>query len=460
MNQVKRSGFLILLLVLAVGIALGIYMGQYQSSKSIVRTAEAAGGKVTSPTGTAKVVQNQETDKPGTYRFERVYGETPDGYPLPLTGKPITKTPVVVKKEGAELKKYPEYYVAGTEKLDEVEMRITCIGSGNPPVRIGQAAQGWLVELGNGENFIFDVGGGTVQNLWSLGIPMSELDKLFITHLHLDHVGGIFPLYDAMGWARNTPLRVWGSSGHTKELGMAEFCEHIEKAANWHTTSKKGFISSKGMTIEANEFDYSKFSPEKPEQLIYDENDVKIYAFPVVHILEGAVGYRLEYKGLSFAFTGDSEPSRFEAEHSANVDVFAHEMFIDAQTFAEKNNMPLQVAKLISEGAHTSPRKLGEVFSIAKPGLGVGTHFFTNDDTIDPAMKELRSTYQEPVVVAQDLMVINVTPNQIVTRMTKSDKLMWAPKSETSDEGPELEEKTSVGTTPKWVADTRLNLEL
>lgn len=405
----------------------------------------------------AKISEIEDPAVHGEYRFGRVYGETLDGYPLPLTGKPITRTPIVVKNKEADLKLYPEIYMAGAEQLDEIELRITCIGSGNPPVRIGQAATGWMVETGNGENFIFDCGGGVIQNLWSLGIPPAELDKLFITHLHLDHAGGIFPLFDAMGWARNTPLRVWGSSGHTDELGVAAFCENIEKASIWHTNSKLGVASSKGMTMDVTEFDYSKFSMDNPEQLIYDHDDVKIYAFPVVHLLEGAVGYRLEYKGLSFVYTGDSEPTRFEAERAANVDVFAHEMFIDPVTFAEKNNMPLKVATLIAEKAHTSPTYLGQVFNIAKPTLGVGTHFFTNDDTIDPAMTALRQVYAGPVVIAQDLMTINVTPYQIVTRMAMTDKLMWAKKSEKAEDDPYLDPMVTEGVTPQWLSDTKLN---
>ena len=34
---------------------------------------------------------------PESYRFPREPGTTKDGYPLPLTGKPITKTPVIAK---------------------------------------------------------------------------------------------------------------------------------------------------------------------------------------------------------------------------------------------------------------------------------------------------------------------------------------------------------------------------
>jgi hypothetical protein len=102
---------------------------------------------------------------PEDYRFPREPRTTKDGYPLPLSGKPITKTPVITRTPGAAVKKYPEHYIP----------------------------------------FIFDIGGGTVGNLFALGVHPAELDKVFITHFHLDHVGGIFPLFDAMGWARNTP---------------------------------------------------------------------------------------------------------------------------------------------------------------------------------------------------------------------------------------------------------------
>ena len=38
------------------------------------------------------------------FRFPREQATTKDGYPTPLSGKPITKTPVIVKKEGVTRK--------------------------------------------------------------------------------------------------------------------------------------------------------------------------------------------------------------------------------------------------------------------------------------------------------------------------------------------------------------------
>jgi ribonuclease Z len=352
--------------------------------------------------------------------------ETPDGFPLPLTGKPLTKTPVIVKKEGAELKQYPETFIPRQEELGEDEIRLTCCGSGNPVVRRAQAATSWLVELGNGDKFVFDVGGGAVQNLWSLEIHPALIDKLFLTHLHLDHVGDFHVLYDALGWARNSPLHVWGPSGYTEEMGTANFCETMKKASLWHDQSKIGIIPSEGMEIIAHEFDYGKLGPDNPTILVYDEGGVNIYAFPVVHCIYGSVGYRLEWNGLSFTFHGDGSPSAFEAEQAKGVDVFMHEVFVDAETFSRKNNMPLQLAKNVV-GEHTTGDRFGQLMEIAQPKLGVGYHYFLDDDTVDAMYELLWKTSDIPMVLAQDFTVINITPEQIVTRQADSNLLHWTP---------------------------------
>ncbi|MFT5731327.1 MAG: ribonuclease Z [Desulforhopalus sp.] len=388
------------------------------------------------------------------FRFPREKQLTQDGYPTPLSGQPITKTPVIVKKKGVTLKKYPEHYIPGQEKLGANEMRITMLGTGSPtPVRRAQACSSILVEVGNGKNFIFDIGPGTAGNLYSMGIHPALLDKVFINHLHLDHVGGIFPLFDAMGWARNTPLLVWGPSGTTPELGTAAFTKHIVAAAEWHIQAKRDLLPTGGTTIIAHEIDITKFSPENPRQLAYDEDGVKIYAFPVVHSIDGSLGYRLEWKGLVFAYTADSEPSTFEAEQAKGADVFIHEVFPSPEGFASHTKMPLEHAEN-ALGEHTVPEELGLVFSIAKPGLGVGSHYTLGDAMIDEAFKNMAKTYDGPVMLAHDLSTINVTPEQIVVRQAKTSLLASvpdAPKLEGVDMTPG---EPSESNTADWLKKT------
>ena len=113
-------------------------------------------------------------------------------------------------------------YYPNSEKLASDEMRVIACGTGMPTTRAAQAAACFLVELGNGDKFIFDAGTGSAERISSLQIPYNYLDKVFIGHLHTDHFGALPELY--VGGAlmgRNQPLRVWGPSGAIPELGTA-----------------------------------------------------------------------------------------------------------------------------------------------------------------------------------------------------------------------------------------------
>ena len=60
--------------------------------------------------------------------FRKVEGpmDTPNGYPLPLTYRPLTKHPVVVKQEGVELKQYPDVCIPAEEEIGPDEIRLIC----------------------------------------------------------------------------------------------------------------------------------------------------------------------------------------------------------------------------------------------------------------------------------------------------------------------------------------------
>ena len=58
-----------------------------------------------------------------------------------------------------------EVYYPGTEALAPDEMRVIACGSGMPMPRLKQAAACMLVELGNGDKFIFDMGTGSMERL-------------------------------------------------------------------------------------------------------------------------------------------------------------------------------------------------------------------------------------------------------------------------------------------------------
>jgi ribonuclease Z len=171
------------------------------------------------------------------------------------------------------------------------------------------------------------------------------------------------------------------------------------------------------------------------------------------------MGYRLEWNGLVFVYTADSQPSTFEAEQGKGADVFIHEIFPSAEEFAHYNHMPIQSAEGVME-EHTTPAELGRVYSIAKPRLGVGMHFTLDDNLIDPLFQRWSTTYNDPVLLMQDLTTINVTSDYIVVRQTRPDLLAWPAKPPKLPEGLDMSTgEPSKAQRPSWLTETRLPQE-
>ena len=84
-----------------------------------------------------------------------------------------------------------DVYYPGTEALAPDEMRVVALGTGMPNARPKQVAACWLVELGNGDKFLFDLGSGCHERLAAQKIPYDFIDKVFIGHLHVDHMGDL-----------------------------------------------------------------------------------------------------------------------------------------------------------------------------------------------------------------------------------------------------------------------------
>jgi ribonuclease Z len=67
----------------------------------------------------------------------------------------------------------------GEEELEDGEIRVTVLGSGNPLVTRGQASgSSILIEVGNPERdlLISDLGSGSLANYASLKLPVNKLD--------------------------------------------------------------------------------------------------------------------------------------------------------------------------------------------------------------------------------------------------------------------------------------------
>ncbi len=326
----------------------------------------------------------------------------------------------------------PEYYkpwpaitnrnmfLPGTETLPKNEMRITFLGSSPwPPNRL-QKGTSMLVELGNGgpqpRRFFFDMGNGSVGHAIALQVPAPFINDIFISHLHADHYADLPYLYPFRAFAGGfTPLRVYGPSGRTPELGIKSMVQHMRAMNRWHEENFNSCPVGDGMEIEVTEFDW-----KERNGICYDQDGVKVRHWPRSHVKDGASAYRLDWEdaGLSFVWTGDGRPDELSAEYGKGADVFVTEGTLDTPSLsAMKVGAPSELWEYTIDIYHTMYYAAGYLFKQVQPRMGAICHFeWSGDALAAESVAQVRSHWDGLFMFGLDLNVINVTKDAIWVR--------------------------------------------
>jgi ribonuclease Z len=279
--------------------------------------------------------------------------------------------------------------------------RVTLLGTGAPPPRIDRFGPSTLVEVG-GMKFLFDAGRGALQRLFQLDIAFGEIDVMFLTHHHSDHVVGFTDLW-LTGWIgrpwgkRTRPLKVRGP------IGTDQMMEHLPLAFATDIRVRAHSYDPEGVKLDSGEI---------AEGVVYEEGGITISAFEVDHGGEqlDAFGYRIDFDGRSFVLSGDTTLNENLIAHSQGVDLLVHEVTHGMGDGIERANLERIRAN------HTIPEDAGIVFSRTKPKLAAYTHILLfGEATPDDLIPATRATYDGPVVVGEDLMQFDIGAEVTVT---------------------------------------------
>jgi ribonuclease Z len=371
----------------------------------------------------------------------------PMGLPAHLGGtQPMTSTPVVGAPRGVQA----PMYVPGAEDLSAAEIRVSVLGSGDPWIRRSQASGSLLIEVGNPEKdfFFFDLGSGSLANFTSLMLPVEATTKVFLSHLHADHIGDIPGLVGSLAKSgRIDPIEIWGGGNDVPELGLEAFVTHMDKALAWDRASLAGVRPTTGFTMVGHEIPY-----DRPET-IYERNGVTISSFPAIHGLNGAVGYAVEYAGLKVVFSGDTRPCKYVVDAATGADLLIHECFQSPAVFARAAGLPIETALQITSLAHTIPEQMGKILDMTGPRMGALWHLDVTPG-VDAVFEEVSANYSGPVTVTQDLTVFNVTQDAVTARQAKVNPAA-PPVHGPSHTSPDLDPRP---TPPAWWAEALLEL--
>lgn len=287
------------------------------------------------------------------------------------------------------------------------EIKVTLLGTGSPPPVMNRFGPSILVEAGGGK-FLFDAGRGALQRLAQLGVRWQDVDGLFLTHLHSDHVVG-FPDLWLTGWlvgaGRSRPLHVWGPRGTRKMMS------HLEQAYEYDIRIRlyDDRASPDGVVILVEDIG---------EGVVHEKGGVKITAFDVDHTpVKPAFGYRIDHAGRSVVLSGDTRVSDNLIRHAQGVDLLVHEV-ASPETFQRAGAPPERAKSIVAH--HVTPEQAGEVFSRTKPKLAVYSHIVLPTATEQDLIPSTRKTYSGPLEVGEDLMVITVGEKVEVRRPGRS----------------------------------------
>ena len=268
---------------------------------------------------------------------------------------------------------------------------VTLLGTGAPAPQVERFGPAVLVEAGS-DKLLFDAGRGVAQRIYQLRLSFAETNKLFITHLHYDHLVGLADLLMS-GWVfqRDAPLEVWGSKGieaHLRHLSGAYAADIESRLA--HTKLSPDGIGYRAHTLEPG--------------TVYASGNLKVTAFRVDHgAFEPAWGYRVDYGQRSAVISGDTRYSSNLVGHARGVDLLIHEVAAASGHLRSRNP---RLGKLLAY--HTEPDALAKVLAQAKPRLAVMTHLLTAGISDDELLAAVSRGHRVEVVVGRDLMAFDV----------------------------------------------------
>ena len=312
-------------------------------------------------------------------------------------------------------------YFGGTEPLPPGEMRISFLGSTPWPPTQSQSGTSIMVELGREgpqpRRFFFDMGNGSVKNALALQVPPSLINDIFISHLHGDHYADLPYSYPFTAWSgRWTPLRLYGPSGRTPELGIKHMAKHMREMLRWHEENFHHTPIGDGFEMDVTEFDW-----KDENGVCYDQEGVVVRHWPRSHVKDGASAYRLDWEeyGLSFVWTGDGRPDEKTAKYAAGVDVFVSEGQLDTPALqALKFGMPAEVVEYTIDSWHTMYYAAGYLFQQVNPRIACICHYEAGGGATEAeSIAEIRSHWDGLFMWGgPDVQILNVTKDGIWAR--------------------------------------------
>ena len=272
-----------------------------------------------------------------------------------------------------------------------------------------------------GELFLFDCGEGAQRQMITAKIGFNRKTRIFITHMHGDHILGLPGLLQTMSLlGRDKPLQIYGPQG------IAEFIDVIKRTVRFSLKFPvEVYEIEDGLVCQEREYEIhsawaehsvpslayaliekprpGRFNPERAISLgvprgplwsrLQRGEDVKLPDGRIVKPRDVLGPPRM---GRKIVYVGDTKPSRVIADFAFGANVLIHEA-----TFAD------DLAERAEEDLHSTPSGAALVAKKAEVKLLILTHISARYGDTKVLLEEAKKIFPN-VLVAEDFMKIDV----------------------------------------------------
>ena len=287
-------------------------------------------------------------------------------------------------------------------------------GTGSPvpdPTRAGPC----LGVLAGKTALVFDAGSGSMRKLARMGFPVGEIEQVFLTHLHSDHIDGVGELM-LQAWiagSRTTPVPIAGPEGTS--LIVSGFVDAYTIDAGYRTAHHGEEIANPaGFGAVASDLTL----PSDRTETVWEDNGVRVSAFLVNHEpVSPAFGYRIDYKGRSVTISGDTIDSPAVTEAARDTDLLVHEALnrdmvrLLSEAAARNGNPALSQVFADILDYHTSPVEAAQTAETSGAKALVLTHIVPPLPTrfLYPAFLDgAGGAYDGPLKVGEDGLLVSL----------------------------------------------------
>ena len=287
---------------------------------------------------------------------------------------------------------------------------VTILGSASAKPTVNRHPSAQAVNI-HEQYYLVDAGEGVQRQMFRLGINPLKIKAVFISHLHGDHVMGLFPLLSTMGlYGRRTPLPIYAPApfGEILDYHLRYFDSQLPYTPEWvpvDTTKHLKIYDSKSLEVWSVPLRHrvptaGYLFREKEPPLNVRKDKIDLYGLSIAQITAAKRGEDialddgtvlanseltyLPYRGRSYAYLSDTNYSAKAAGLCRGVDLMYHEA-----TYADDER------KNARERGHSTAAQAARAALKAEAGRLIIGHYSSRYKDVQVLVDEARAVFPD-----------------------------------------------------------------